>query len=188
MDFLPHSIFTTDDLQEKDRFAAWREDISVIFDVEPSPLHDSKPHHATFDLFQFGQSVLAGLYASAGRYVRTVRKATQDGLDAILLQLFVEGDVQFGVGQRTTYATAGEIVVFDLAQPVDNINSTFRHITCMWPRTEIEEMIPDIARWHGCALPKKNPSVELLRQHMVSCYELAPRFNPNKDNRLNRSR
>ena len=158
--------------------------MSVIFDVEPVPALDSQPHHATFDLYQFGQSVLADLNASSGRYARTGRKATQDGLDAILLQLFVEGEVQFGAGQRTTYASAGEIVVFDLAQPADNINTQFRHITCMWPRTVIEEVIPDIARWHGRTLPKKNPSVELLRQHMISCYQLAPRFSLNEGHQV----
>lgn len=184
MSSLPHSIFSTDALSEKERFTAWREDMSVIFDVEKAPVRDDAPFHATFDLYFFGQSVVGALDASTGRYVRSRRKADKDGLDAILLQLFVEGGVQFGVGQRTTYASAGDIVVFDLAQPVDNINRKFRHITAMWPRAAIEEVVPDIARWHGRSLPRESPAVTLLQRHIISCFDLAPRFNIDEGQRV----
>lgn len=184
MSALPHSFFTTGAFPEKDRFAAWREDVSVIFDIEKSPMADEAPFHATFDLYHFGQSVLGDLRSSPGRYVHTNRKVARDGLDAILLQLFLEGGVQFGVGRRTTYAEVGDIVVFDLAQPVDNINAKFRHITIMWPRVAIEEVLPDIARWHGHALPKDNPAVAILRQHMISCFDMAGHLNQAQGQRV----
>lgn len=175
---LPHSLFTTDVLPERERFAGWREDMSVIFDVEQiSPLSGEKDaFQATFDLYHFGRSVLGGLSSSTARYVRSQRKAARDGLDAILLQLFLEGGVQFGVGQRTTYAEAGDIVVFDLAQPVNNINRRFRHITSMWPRTVLEETVPNISSWHGLTLPKESPVTNLLRQHLISSFDLAAHF------------
>ena len=176
MSSLPHSLFTTDVLPEKDRFSAWREDMSVLFDLEESPIYDERPHRATFDLYHFGQSVLGDLKASTGRFVRSKSKAVKDGLDSILLQLFVKGGVQFRAGRRTTYAQAGDIVIFDLAQNVDNINTDFRHVTVMWPRMAIEEVIPEIERWHGLILPRDNPSVTLLRRHILSCYQLAPRL------------
>ena len=80
MSALPHSLFTTDALPEKDRFAAWREDMSVIFDGEKSPLNDPVPCHASFKLHHFGQSVIGDLKASTGRYLRTRRKLSRDGL------------------------------------------------------------------------------------------------------------
>lgn len=178
MSALPHSLFTTDVLRERDRFAGWREDMSVIFDVEKAPVSeaDNEAFFATFELYHFGRSVLGGLSSSTGRYIRSQSKAARDGLDAILVQLFLEGGVQFGVGQRTTYAKAGDIVIFDLAQPVDNINSKFRHLTSMWPRHALEEVAPNIASWHGLTLPPLNPVTSLLRQHLISSYELADRF------------
>lgn len=184
MSQLPHSRFSTDDLPERDRLASWKEDISLIFDLERAPLEDPEPFHANFDLFHFGQSVLAHLDSSPGRYVRSARKSSRDGMDSILLQLFLEGGVQFGVGQRTTYGEAGDIVVFDLAQPVDNINRRFRHITAVWARATIEAVVPDIGRWHGLNLPRDNPAVALLRQHMISSYELAPRFSLQEGRRV----
>ena len=184
MSLLPHSRFSTDDLEVKDRLACWREDISVIFDLEQAPIPDPEPFHAVFDLYHFGHSVLGHLDSSTGRYVRSPRKAARDGMDSILLQLFLEGGVQFGVGQRTTYADAGDIVVFDLSQPVDNINRKFQHLTLMWPRPAIEEVVPDIARWHGHCLPRNNPAVELLRRHMCSSHELAPSFSPQEGLRV----
>lgn len=184
MSALPHSHFSTADLPDNDRLAAWREDISVIFDHEVAPIPDARPFHATFDLYNFGHSVFASLDASPGRYIRSTRKASRDGMDSILLQLFIEGGVQFGVGQRITYGETGDIVVFDLAQPVDNINRHFRHITTLWPRPAIEMVVPEIERWHGRCLPRDNPSVTLLRQHMISSYELAGRFTQREGQRV----
>lgn len=156
----------------------------MIFDLERAPLGDSDPFHAVFDLYHFGHSVLGHLDASPGRYIRSRLKAARDGMDSILLQFFLEGGVQFGVGSRITYAVAGDIVVFDLAQPVDNINRKFQHLTSMWPRSAIEEVVPDIARWHGHTLPRDNPAVELLRRHMLSSHEIASRFNPQQGLRV----
>lgn len=184
MTSLPHSHFSTDDLPKKDRLCAWREDISVIFDHEVAPIRDARPFHATFDVYNFGHSVFASLDASPGRYVRSTRKVSRDGMDSILLQLFLEGGVQFGVGQRTTYGETGDIVVFDLAQPVDNINRRFRNITTLWPRPAIEMVVPDIERWHGRCLPRNTPSVTLLRQHMISSYQLAGRFTRREGRRV----
>ena len=184
MTALPRSHFTTDALHERDRFSGWRDDVSVIFDVEECSVGEEEPFHADFDLYYFGQSVLAELKSSTGRYLRSKQKATRDGLDGILLQLFLEGGVQFNVRQRTTYAHAGDIVVFDLAQPVDNINTRFRHITSMWPRAAIEQVVPDIAHWHGRTLPREKPAVDLLRRHMATCYDLAPRFSIGEGQRV----
>ncbi len=156
----------------------------MIFDHETAPIADPYPFRAVFDLYHFGHSVFASLDASPGRYVRSARKASQDGMDSVLLQLFLQGGVQFGVGQRTTYAEAGDIVVFDLAQPVDNINRRFRHITTMWPRPAIEAVVPDIERWHGLCLPRGNPSVTLLRQHMTASFDLAKQFTPQEGLRV----
>ena len=184
MSSLPHSHFSTGDLPEKDRLAAWHEDISVIFDHDVAPIADAHPFHATFDLYNFGRSVFALLDASPGRYVRSTRKASRDGMDSILLQLFLAGGVQFGVDQRITYAETGDIVVFDLAQPVDNINRRFRHLTTLWPRPAIEAVVPNIEQWHGRCLPRDNPSFMLLRQHMISSYELAGRFTRQEGQRV----
>ncbi|MCC5839260.1 MAG: helix-turn-helix domain-containing protein [Opitutales bacterium] len=184
MPLLPYSHFSTDDLPAKDRLASWREDISVIFDHEPAPIADPHPFRVVFDLYHFGHSVLARLDASPGRYVRSTHKVSKDGMDSVLLQLFLEGGVQFGVGQRTTYAEAGDIVVFDMAQPVDNFNRRFQHITVMWPRPALEAVVPDIERWHGLCLPRENPSVALLRQHMIASYELARQLTPREGLRI----
>jgi len=173
---LPHSSFSTEDLPEAERFSAWREDISLIFDIERSPIKDESPFHATFDLYQFGQTVIAEADSSTGRYIRSPKKLQQDGLDAFLVQLFVEGGVQFGCGRRTVHAQAGDIVIFDLAQPVDNVNTRSRHITAMWPREALEALHPKVALWHGHVLPRNKPAVKLLRQHLITSFQLAPHF------------
>lgn len=46
----------------------------------------------------------------------------------------------------------------------------------MLPREVMDAVIPDIGRWHGISLPRRNPAVHLLRNHLISSFELAPRF------------
>ncbi len=139
-------------------------------------LEDVGEFHATFKLYNFGQSVLGELDSSAARYLRSRKKILSDGLDSILLQLFLEGGVRFGSGTQTTYAEKGDIVVFDLNRPVDNFNTTFKHLTMMMPREMMDAAIPNISRWHGHVLPHQNPAARLLRDLMISSFEMAPRF------------
>jgi AraC-like DNA-binding protein len=108
-------------------------------------------------------------------------------MDSILVQLFLEGGVQFDTGNRITYAHAGDIVIFDLAQPINNINQKFRHITMVWPRISVEAVVPSIHRWHGRCLPKDRPSTMLLKQHMITSYDLAPRFSQGEGLRVEAS-
>lgn len=173
---LPHSLFITETLRPTERFDAWKQDISTIFDVEDPCFDDDEQFHASFDLYNFGQSVLAQLDSSAAKYLRSRQKILSDGMDSILLQLFLEGGVQFGSGKQTTYAGKGDIVVFDLSRPVENFNSTFKHITMMMPRDVMDAAIPNINRWHGMVLPLQNPAVPLLRNLLTSSFEMAPRF------------
>jgi AraC-like DNA-binding protein len=121
---------------------------------------------------------LSDLRSSGARYIRNRRKIRRDGLDMILVQLFVEGGVQFGLGNETRYGQAGDIVLFDLTQPNDNINTDFRHITAGISRERVEAVIPDIARYHGFILSRNNPSVSLLRCHLASTFDLAPGLQP----------
>jgi AraC-like DNA-binding protein len=174
---LPHSLFTTDQYKENDRFAAWREDISLIFQLENLPFEKTEDYHATFDLYNFGQSVLAELHASPSRYVRSAKKSRQDGLDAILVQLILEGEIQFNFNNQSIEVAAGDIIIFDLTQQANNINTAFRHLTFMVARDKIEPLVPDIWKWHGLALPRESASVQMLRNHLVSSFNLASKFN-----------
>lgn len=178
MEKLPHSRFSTNDLPEKDRFGAWREDVSLLFDVEDPDCEKGAPFRATFDLYNFGQSVLAELDSSGARYRRSRKMILSDGIDSVLLQLFVEGEVQFRTGSRATYVRSGDIVEFDLNQQVDNLNSSFKHLTFMLPRALVDKSIPVFNRWHGQILPNGSPSVRLLRQHLLSSFEMAALFDP----------
>lgn len=178
MEKLPHSLFTTDTLRSTERFDAWKADMSTIFDVEDPCFDGEAQFHATFDLYNFGQSVLAELDSSAAKYLRSRKKILGDGMDSILLQLFLQGGVQFGSGKQTTRARKGDIIVFDLSRPVENYNSTFKHLTMMLPREVMDAAIPDISRWHGHVLPSLNPAVPLLLNLLTSSYGMAPRFDP----------
>lgn len=176
MDRLPHSLFSTREFQAEERFDAWREDMSLIFDVEDPLVEEGEFFHATFELYNFGQSVFGELHSSSARYLRTRDKILSDGLDSVLIQLFLEGECQFGCGRQTTLVKTGDIVIFDLSRRVDNFNASFRHVTMMVPRELVAAAIPNIHQWHGAILPRDNPAVRLLRNHLISCQRMAPSF------------
>ncbi|MFP4156810.1 MAG: helix-turn-helix domain-containing protein [Opitutales bacterium] len=177
---IPRSCFSTESFPPQDHFSAWREGISSIFQLERTPgLDCGESFHARLEVYQFPQMGLSQVQSTRARYVRNRHKISQDGVDMILVQLFVKGGVQFGVGKETRYGRAGDIVLFDLAQTNDNINSDFCHVTAGIARERVEAVIPDIARYHGAILPRKDPSVSLLRSHLASTFDLAHALHPN---------
>lgn len=147
-----------------------------MFDLLPSPVASMETFHAKFDAYNLGKIVVASLDSSSARYRRSEKRLSSDGMDIILVQLLLSGEIQFGSSKQTTYASPGEILIFDLAQPLDNVNVDFRHLSIAVPRGMIERQIPTISRWHGQVLPRQEPAVELLRRHMISLMELAPRL------------
>lgn len=171
---LPRSLFTTDNDSEQDSFQAWREEISVVFDLEPSPVASEVAFHATMDTYRIGELLVGKLDSSNARYRRDSRKIASDGLDMVLAQLLIAGEIQFGTGRDVVYARAGDIIIFDIGQKFDNVNVGFRHLTVAIPRSEMEARVPGFSDWHGKILPRDEPSVKLFRSHLLSLFDLAP--------------
>jgi len=172
MDKIPHTKFSTDLLPEKDRFEAWRDSMGVIFDIEREERDNSPPFEAHLEGFIYGQLVVGMTASNAAHYMRPTSKVNRDGLDMIMVQLFLEGEMQFGVDREITRVANGDMIVFDLGQKADNFDADYKVLAVIFPRETISEFIPDIGRWHGKILPRNQPMTILLRQHLFSLYHL----------------
>lgn len=170
---LPRTIFTTDTFNAKDRFGAWQESMGVLFDITATATTLEPAFYATVDCFQFQQLLLAQTKSHAARYTRCEKRLRRDGLDIILIQLFEEGETLFGAKNQTTLGDTGQMIVFDLAQPLANYNSEYTNLTLAFPRELIEARVPEIHRWHGRVIPEDQGTTRLLKSILLSTYAQA---------------
>ncbi|MFC4992929.1 helix-turn-helix domain-containing protein [Rubritalea tangerina] len=124
----------------------------------------------------FDQIMLARTRSNAAQYVRTQKAINADGIDSIMVQLFIKGEVDFRAGKIRTDVQAGDIAIFDLARPIDNFNTDFDNLSALFPRELIESYIPTAGKWHGQVLPRNRPMTRLLRNHMLSLYQIGPQI------------
>lgn len=176
MSLTPHSIFSTEHLVASERYAAWKESISVIFECEYEAEQGSQPFEARLEALQFDQSLLVMVDSSESDYRRRSASIRMDGLDAILIQLFIKGGVQFCSGKKVTYGKAGDLIVFDLNQEIQNHNTCFQHLTILIPGQMISPLVPNIEHWHGRVLPRDRPTTSLLRSHLLTLLKVVRKF------------
>lgn len=174
MDPIPRTTFSTDLVAGSDRYDVFRDSISVLFDLEAHDKENLNKFEAHLDAFMFDQIMLARTRSNSAQYTRSNKMISADGIDSIMIQLFVKGEVDFDNGQFRTHVNAGDIAIFDLARPVDNFNTDFDNLSALFPRELIESYIPTVGKWHGQVLPRNRPMTRLLRNHMLSLYQIGP--------------
>jgi len=167
---IPHTKFSTDQLPEEDRYQAWQESMGVLFDIEKEDKLDSKAFEAHVEAFMYDQLVVGSTASTAAHYTRSTSKLNCDGLDMIMIQLFLEGGMQFGVGRNVATVEKGDMVVFDLGQKATNFDTDNRLLAVIFPREVISEYVPGVDRWHGKTLPRNHPMTHLLRNHLISLF------------------
>ncbi|MCC5846130.1 MAG: helix-turn-helix domain-containing protein [Verrucomicrobia bacterium] len=173
MNSLPTSQFSTASLPRKDRFAAWRESIEVLFEIQEVQSANEADFFADLHVHRVGEMLLARLESQTARYVRPRERIIRDGVDILMIQFFLEGEVLFRTGNDSTRGMPGDLIVFDFARPLDNINSRFRNLSLLAPRDRLEAYVPGIARYHGRPLPRDLPGVNILREHLLTLHSSA---------------
>jgi AraC-like DNA-binding protein len=174
MDSIPRTTFSTDLVTADSRYDIFRDSISVLFDIEAHDKKNLDKFEAHLDAFMFDQIMLARTKSNAAQYVRSNKMISADGIDSIMVQLFVKGEVDFKSNDVRTGVTAGDIVIFDLARSVDNFNTDFDNLSALFPRELLESYLPTAGKWHGQVLPRNRPMTRLLRNHMLSLYQIGP--------------
>lgn len=187
MDLVPHTQFSTELIPEEGRFDVWRDSMSVLFEVERKKEHAQSPFVANLEAFMFDQIMLARTTSNSAYYRRQPKDIKADGIDMIMIQLFLKGEVEFQHGKNRSFIKPGDILVYDLSREVSNFNTSFDNISVLFPRELIDEYIPAAALWHGQILPRDQPMTNLLRSHMMSLYEFGPNITNESCDNLQRA-
>lgn len=176
MDFIPRTVFSTEPIAENDRFDLFRDSMSVIFDVELDKKHAPRSFTAEVEAFMFDQVMLAKTESIAAGYNRRRTDIGADGIDMIMIQLYVKGEELVRCGQDITHVKTGDIIVYDLNKEALSQTSDFINLSVIFPRDMIESYIPTVSHWHNKVLPRERPMTQLLKNHILSLYQVGPKI------------
>ncbi len=144
----------------------------MLFDLELQEKKTEANFYAHLDAAMIGQTMLANTRSTGAIYKRSRKALSADGIDSIMVQLYLSGATDFDSPQIYSEVLQGDIIVYDLAKPVANNNTNFNNLSILFPRELIESYLPTVSRWHGQVLPRNRPLTKLLKQHMISLHKL----------------
>ncbi|HBT41521.1 MAG TPA: AraC family transcriptional regulator [Rhodospirillaceae bacterium] len=164
--------FDTNFFDSKDRFEAWNENMGVLFDLlAPDgsvPKHDMT---AQIDVCNLGDAVFGVTRAQSQFFSRDERRVARDGMDHILVQVFLEGG---GVASSDDRINPGDMLIIDLDQPHEMLNTDFANLTMVLPRELHPHLSGLLAEFHGRRLGPDNPMVPFVAEHMCSLWKHVP--------------
>ena len=152
MTLLPRSLFDTDSLPGSERYDAWRDSISVVFDYQ---LRDTVPvdhFHAAIDNTLFDPFVLTSFQAEAAIYERDAARIACDGLDMIMLQFATQGPCHIRGTADAYDCQVGDVIIMDTAQPISTWHDKQHNLTLSFPRQVLENLVPGLERAHLAVL------------------------------------
>jgi AraC-like DNA-binding protein len=149
---LPFSHFTTDDLPAADQFDAWRDKISVIFDVERPAETRSKAFHADVDAFQLSNLVVTCSNQDRQSFSIAPRRARSSGIDLIQIGCYRSGGYRGDADGTSIEGRPGDIQILDLSRPMQSIETASDMVCVFVPREILQSKLGEIHGLHGADL------------------------------------
>lgn len=172
----PRSVLDTNDLPAPHRYAAWRESFSVGFGYELHPDVAPGRFRARIENTLFDQIMLTHFQASAASYERSAARIARDGVDLVMLQLYLAGPVRYRRNGQTHGCRVGDLVLMDLAQTLDSWHDEQHNLTLCIPRRMLADALPAFEDAHLGVLAAEHPVNHLLRSHMLTLQRSAALF------------
>lgn len=169
---IPSAFFRTAEFHDKEQFDAWRERISVIFNVAPLDTPATKGFRAEADAYHLGELVLVRTRFGAQQFLRTPGQLRTDMIDHYLIQYYRQGGYVGEVGGNGIEIRPGSVSVLDLAQPLHTHAAAAENISLVVPRDVMETLIPQAAGLHGLVLD--DGKAGLLADHFSSLEKRLP--------------
>ncbi len=164
---LPTSFFTTEPLPARDQFDAWRESISVVFDV--APLRKGRADGgfaASVRAWHLGRLIVSRADFAAQRFRRQKATAAVDGLDHYLVQLYAAGGLVGTADDRERVLRAGDVQILDLSRPSATEARASATIAIIVPRDTLRQALPQAGDLHGLVLRGDGSAGGLLADYI----------------------
>ena len=168
---IPSTRFHANDYAPDEQFEAWRERISVIFNVAPLE-KPSAGFMAEAEAYHLGELVWVRTRFDAQRFLRTPRQLRADWLDHYLVQFYRDGGYTGDAGGGELAIRPGSVSVLDLARPVHTRATPAECISLVVPRDVMDRLLPGVGGLHGRVL--ESGAAGLLADHMASLQHRLP--------------
>lgn len=167
MGSLKKSTFSTKKLPHTERFDAWQESISAIFDVSQSPLDSGDNFNARLDSYLIDDQLMVSRCKTvAQRFERSARRNAEDGLDYYLIQTHLTGGQETKRGTKVNRSRPGDLLVIDLADTHVAETMDFEHLTLVVPRQLLAPMLNRPDSQEGRVLNAADPLTRLAVSHI----------------------
>jgi len=171
---LPVTRFSTAQLPDPDRWDAWRDSISVLFDV--SPLAGAAALDAEHCVIgaHLGAVLFGETRFAAQSFERSQRKIIGNGLDHYLVQFYAEGGYAGQAGDEDVVLRPGDIGIIDLARTLRTENPCSHLYSLVIPRDGLESALGKARPLHGEILRRETGAARLLKEHLRTLGECLP--------------
>lgn len=149
---IPSSHFSTSGLPATDRFDAWRDKISVIFDVVRIGGPSSTSFEATVDAFQIGKLVITDSKQGEQAYSLTPKRTRTAGMDLFQVGFYRSGGYRGDANDNAIEGGPNDVQVLDLARPMQSIERASDMVCVFLPREILQSRIGDLDGLHGIDL------------------------------------
>lgn len=167
---LPRSILDTDHLDPRDRYDAWRDSFNVVFGYDMDERVEASAFRGRIDNSLFDHFMLTHFCASSANYERNNARVGRDGVDMVMLQLYLQGPCHFKSEGREGQSQVGDIMVMDMSRPLDTWHDFQENLTLCFPRAVLQNALPRLDDVHCTVLEGGSPMTTILRSHMESLY------------------
>lgn len=169
---VPRSRFSTHGLPEADRFDAWRDKVSVIFDVAHIGSPGSTSFEASVEAYQIGDLVITDSRQGEQAYENTPKRIRRAGIDLIQIGVYRSGGYVGDASGLTINGAAGDVQIIDLAQPIVTAEPASDMVCVFVPREILQTKVGDLDGLHGVPLPAARN--RLIADHLFLLAEQLP--------------
>lgn len=168
---IPTTTFRSADHPGADQFEAWRERISVVFDVAPLTKRVGA-FSAEAQAYHLGEIVVVRTRFDGQRFLRTLKQLRSDLIDHHLVQLYRDGGYVGNVGSRSIEIRPGTVSVLDMAQPLETRAVASDCTTLVVPRDVMHETLCGPTDLHGLVV--SGASGALLADYIIALERRLP--------------
>jgi AraC-like DNA-binding protein len=166
---LPFDLFTTERFDPRQRFEAWREAASSLFDVYGREgMSTAQGFDATLASYHLGDLIVMRADFDAQRFDRPRRKLAADGLDHYQVQLYASGRESGVANDRDLEVRPGDVQILDLGRPVATKTEACKTVALFVPRDVLHAALPGADDLHGRVLRGDSGPGGLLADYMTS--------------------
>lgn len=157
-------LFDSDALPEPQRYGYWR-DSDVGGYRKRFDTHPTEPFAATVDFLDLGTLTIGQSRFTAQDWIREPANIAADDCDDLVVNIRHRGGALGDMGGRTVVATAGSIVLADMAQVGRHASEASATSGFVLPRPVAERLFPSVRSLHGHVVAPAHAA--LLASHMT---------------------